>query len=239
MDKRCHTKVINWPGRILASLLASFLSLPLLAAEAPIKPFHQKFLLSSSGFPFSIHADRTLEQDSDGNWTMRISADNWLGEVSEVTRFNWSDCIPQSSYYGYKRAGLGMERHARLDINQATGQAQVTRASSKRAYPVTATTTDKLSQTLALQCMLSRGDMALEVDVADERGLDHIRYRRVGEERLKTPAGRFDTVKLEVVREPGSKRKTLLWFARDHGYALVQMVQKEDGKTHTLVVKKL
>lgn len=224
-------------SRLISSLAALWLSSSALA-EPPISAFKQIFSLSSTGVPFTIKAERKLEQSKDGSWRMLVSADNWLGEVSEATRFNWSDCIPQTSYYGYSREGLGRARKAELYLDQNLGQARAMRTSKQQKhFPITTTTTDKLSQTLALQCMLSRGDMALELDVADERGMDHVQYRHLGEETLKTPAGQFRAVKLEVVRETGSDRQTLLWFAPDYDFALVQMIQREAGKQHTMVLR--
>lgn len=221
-------------------LLASLVLLPGLAlAEAPVAPFKQTFVLSSTGVPFSITAERRLKVDAKGIWHMSVSADNWLGEITESTAFSWQSCVPQSSQYRYKRVGLGKEKYAVVAFDQAAGEAHVRRDDRRKSYPITGTTTDKLSQTLALQCMLSRGDMALELDIADESGLDRIRYRRVGEEVLNTPAGKFSTVKIERVREPGNERETLMWFATDQQYALVQMVQREDDKTHTLVIRNL
>lgn len=221
-------------------LLASLLLLPIpAAAEAPLAPFKQSFVLSSTGVPFSITAERRLTVDAKGIWHMSVSADNWLGEITESTAFSWQNCLPQSSLYRYKRVGMGKKKYAVVAFDQAAGEAHVRRDDRRKSYAITGTTTDKLSQTLALQCMLSRGDMALELDIADESGLDRIQYRRVGEEILSTPAGKFSTVKVERVRDASSDRETLMWFATDQQYALVQMVQREDGKTHTLVIRKL
>jgi len=221
-------------------LAISLMLLPGLAlAEPPVAPFKQTFVLTSTGVPFSITAERRLKADHNGIWHMNVSADNWLGEITESTAFSWQSCVPQSSQYRYKRVGLGKEKYAVVAFDQAAGEAHVRRDDKRKSYPITGTTTDKLSQTLALQCMLSRGDMALELDIADESGLDRIQYRRVGEEVLNTPAGKFSTVKVERVRETGSDRETLMWFATDQQYALVQMVQREDDKTHTLVIRKL
>ncbi len=235
MTSSCRHRVTSI-SRLTSLLIALAISAPLLA-ESPIPAFRQVFNLSSTGVPFSIKAERRLEQHQDGSWRMRVSADNWLGAISEATRFNWAECIPQTQYYGYRREGLGSKRKAELYLDQNAGQARAIRASREKQFPISQHTTDKLSQTLALQCMLSRGDMALELDVADERGMDRVQYRQLGEEWLETPAGKFRTVKLERVREQGSDRQTLLWFAQDHDYALVQMIQREDGKQHTMVLR--
>lgn len=238
MDRDFHQRATSLPGRVLTALLM-LLPLAAFAETPPIAPFSHSFTLTSSGVPFAIKAERSLAKGAKGLWYMHVGADNWLGEISENTAFYWDSCTPQSSFYRYKRVGLGKERLAEMEFDQLEGEARVVRAGKRSRYAITPTTTDKLSQTLALQCMLSRGDMALELDIADERGLDHVVYRRMGNEVLRTPAGTFNTVKVERVREPGSDRKTLLWFAPEHDFALVQMVQHEDDKTHTLVINSL
>lgn len=244
MMKRFLHKATNFLGKTSRARLPLTATLLLLCfgsashAESPIAAFEQQFRLSSSGIPFSIKADRRLAYQGDGHWEMTVSADNWLGEVKETTVFSWDQCTPLSRYYGYKREGLGKERQAQMFFNHQSGQARVVRAAQESHYPINTGTTDKLSHTLALQCLLSQGSTDLSMDIADEKGIDHIEYRRVGEELLDTPAGEFATVKIERLREPGSSRQTSLWFAKEFGYALVQMVQHEDNKRHTMTLKK-
>jgi uncharacterized protein DUF3108 len=234
---RAHRARLSLTGLFVFSLIGTLISTAAYA-EPPIAAFQQQFRLSSSGIPFSIKADRRLEYRGDGIWAMTISADNWLGEVEETTIFSWQQCTPLSNYYGYKRQGMGKERHAQMFFNHQTGHARVLRAAQESHYPINTNTTDKLSHTLALQCLLSQGSDDLSMDIADERGLDRIEYRHVGEEVLNTPAGKFATVKIERIREPGSSRQTSMWFAKNYGYALVQMVQDEDNKQHTMTLKK-
>lgn len=238
MTKRFPNRDISLIGNINLCLVLLFSSATSFA-ESPISAFKQEFSLTSSGIPFSIKAERKLAYHGDGHWQMNISADNWLGKVKETTIFSWQQCLPQSTYYGYKRSGLGKKRHAEMFFNHESGQARILRASKEKHYDIAPDTTDKLSQTLALQCMLSRGDTTLALQIADERGVDDVMYKKVGEETIKTPAGKFATVKLERVREAGSSRQTSLWFARDYAYALVKMVQKEDDKQHTMVLRRV
>lgn len=234
---RTQSARLSLTSLFLLTFVSTFISTPTYA-EPPIAAFQQQFRLSSSGIPFSIKADRRLEYRGDGIWAMTVSADNWLGEVEETTIFSWQQCTPLSNYYGYKREGMGKKRHAEMFFNHQAGQARVIRAAKESRYPINNSTTDKLSHTLALQCLLSKGSNDLSMDIADERGLDHIEYRHAGEETLNTPAGKFKTVKIERIREPGSSRQTSMWFAKNHGYALVQMVQDEDDKQHTMTLKK-
>jgi len=86
--------------------------------------------------------------------------------------------------------------------------------------------------------MLSRGDTELVIDVADEKGREQQHYRRDGEEVLQTPAGPLRAVRL-VRERSDSGRQTWLWFAADHNFALVKLVQEEDNQRHEMLIRSL
>lgn len=222
--------------------MTSFL-LASLAAQAQTASeqsgFRQEFRLSSSGVPISITAERRLRQLGDGIWQMEVEAGALIGRVREITEFRWDQCTPQTTRYTYLREGLGQKRKASLVLDREAGTALAIRANGQqREYPIADSTTDKLSQTLALQCMLSRGDAELVVDVADEKGREQQRYRRDGEEVLQTPAGPLRAVRL-VRERSDSSRQTWLWFAADHNFALVKLVQEEDNQRHEMLIRSL
>lgn len=218
-------------------LLTSLVSQAQPASEQP--GFRQEFRLSSSGVPISITAERRLRQLDDGLWQMEVEAGALIGKVREVTQFRWDQCTPQTTRYTYLREGLGQKRNAVLVLDRESGTALATRANGKtREYAITESTTDKLSQTLALQCMLRRGDTELVVDVADEKGREQQHYRRDGEEVLQTPEGPLRTIRL-VRERSDSSRQTSLWFAADHNFALVKLVQEEDNQRHEMLIRSL
>src|SRR5690606_19429294 len=135
MAKDFLKQAIRFPGKMLA---ISLMLLPGLAlAEPPVAPFKQTFVLTSTGVPFSITAERRLKADHNGIWHMNVSADNWLGEITESTAFSWQSCVPQSSQYRYKRVGLGKEKYAVVAFDQAAGEAHVRRDDKRKSYPIT------------------------------------------------------------------------------------------------------
>jgi hypothetical protein len=227
------------PASILTGTLI-FSLLPLASSAAPEgQPFRQEFRVSSSGVPVSINAERRLRQLDDNTWQMEVEAKNLIGRIREVTRFAWQDCTPLTTHYSYLRQGLGQKREASMVLDRDRGIADVNRNGSKRQYPIDHDTTDKLSQTLALQCMLQRGDTELVLDVADEKGREQQRYLSQGEEWLQTPAGALRAVRLVRDREAEEERQTSLWFAVDHNFALVKLVQEEQNQRHEMVIRSL
>jgi hypothetical protein len=235
MDKSCLPPVI---GSLLLLLLSTSAAR---ASEPGVAPFTLAYSFSGSGIPFSINAERTLRPVGNGQWEMQIRARNMLGEIRETTRFNWAgQCLPQSVYYGNYRRGFGREREAALVLDQRNDLATLTRNGEfSREFEIGARTTDILSQTLALQCLLQRGESGTTtLDVASERRREPMAYRRLGEERVRTAAGRFNAVKLERVRDDDSGRRTLLWFAPELDYTLVKMIQDNGDDEYELELKR-
>jgi hypothetical protein len=235
-------KVFATPGNLtrLFTIAISALIAPVLQAATEPRPFLQEFRLSSSGIPISINAERRLRQLDDNRWQMSVEAKNLLGRVREVTHFSWNECTPQTTHYSYLRQGLGQKKEASLTLDRTRQRANSKSSNgTTRRYPIDDYTTDKLSQTLALQCMLQRGDQVLSIDVADERGRETLQYHIHGEENLATPAGSLRAVKISRIRDEGQGRQTWLWFAPDYDFALVKLVQEEDNQRHEMVIRSL
>jgi hypothetical protein len=55
-------------------------------------------------------------------------------------------------------------------------------------------------------------------------------FKQDGEEKVSTPAGDFKTVKF-IRQRPGSRRRTLIWYAPELGYLPVKVQQQKEGKT--------
>ena len=67
--------------------------------------------------------------------------------------------------------------------------------------------------------------------IADGKGISHHRYQLKGRERIRTPAGEFDTVHVERVREPNEKDSAELWLAAELGYIPVRLLDIEKDGT--------
>ena len=61
------------------------------------------------------------------------------------------------------------------------------------------------------------------IHVTDGRRLKEYRYRIVGRERINCALGELETIHIERVREPDSKRSFEFWVAVEHHYLPVQV----------------
>ena len=98
---------------------------------------------------------------------------------------------------------------------------------------------DKLGYLLALMRDLGRGERHMEYTIADGGKLKRYTLTGIGDERIETALGAFDTV--VVRREQGNaKRETTLWCASALGFLPLKIVHRErDGTVLSLRIESL
>ena len=107
-----------------------------------------------------------------------------------------------------------------------------------RTEPVPADTQDRLSFLLALTYCSQKAE-PISFHVADGRGMSHHTYQPNGRERLATPAGEFDTVKL-IRRNESSGEVAEIWLAANRSYLPVRIVvAQKDGTRYEHVVTRI
>jgi len=80
---------------------------------------------------------------------------------------------------------------------------------------------------------------AVSVTVADGKGISNYVYQPAGRERVKTPAGEFDGLKLVKKNKEGDGRRTEIWLAADKHYLPVRIaiVEKDGTRIEQVAVK--
>jgi hypothetical protein len=96
--------------------------------------------------------------------------------------------------------------------------------------PIPPNAQDRLSFLLAF-AFLPQDGQPVKFSVADGRGVSDYTFDRVGTERVKTPAGEFDAVKIVRRKDgPGDHRSTEIWLAPAQGLIPVRIrVTEKDG----------
>jgi hypothetical protein len=98
-----------------------------------------------------------------------------------------------------------------------------------RVLPMPANAQDRLSVAFTFS-FAPPGTQPVTVHSADGKGVSTYIYKAAGRERLATPAGAFDTLRLEKVRDGPDDKATELWLAADHGYLPVRLlIVEKDG----------
>ncbi|HEX6156008.1 MAG TPA: DUF3108 domain-containing protein [Burkholderiales bacterium] len=105
-----------------------------------------------------------------------------------------------------------------------------------RTEPVPQDTQDRLSFLLALT-FISNNNGPLGFHVADGRGMSRHTYQLSGRERVATPAGEFDAIK---VTRTNDAEVTELWFAVTRGYLPVRILLVEkDGTRYEHLARRI
>jgi hypothetical protein len=97
---------------------------------------------------------------------------------------------------------------------------------------------DRLSFLLAVTMMPGRTKY-MKLSVFDGKGQSRHEYDVGARERVKTPAGEFDAVKITRRTEPGHKDSAHLWVAADFGLPVKLVHVERDGKSCEHVAKRI
>ena len=147
--------------------------------------------------------------------------------VEEHSRWQWHEDRIRPEQYLYRRTGGRSDRNAELTFDWQALQVENRVEGQPWQMDIPPHALDKMVVTLALMLDLAGGARDVEYAIADGGKLKTYRFRVVGEERVETPAGDFDTIKLERLRDD-NKRYTALWCAPELRYLPVKLLQRED-----------
>lgn len=212
-----------------------------LADEAPLAPFRAEYVAFRNGDALG-KTTLALGDNHDGTWTLRSETRGTSGlaklagvHIVEMSRFRWHDGRPEAVEYSYRQdsAIKSRTRHATF----ANGEAQVEEGGETFHYAIVPGLVDRHAVTLAIAMDLKRNAQAFDYKVAVKDHVEDMRYERGGNESLDVPAGKFDTVLMRRIGEPGTDRKRVArsWFSGKLGWLPVEIEQSEKkGDTITL-----
>ncbi|MDR2195774.1 MAG: DUF3108 domain-containing protein [Gallionellaceae bacterium] len=104
----------------------------------------------------------------------------------------------------------------------------------KRTLPLPDGTQDRASAMYQFMFLAMDNATALNFNMVNVNKLDLYSYRVSSGGRVKVPAGTFDTVYVASTPEPGKRKKTEIWLAREHGWLPCKMIiTDEDGSRYT------
>ena len=109
----------------------------------------------------------------------------------------------------------------------------------RHSQPMPSNAQDRLSFLLALSFVPRNGE-AISFTIADGKGLSRHEYRVIGRERLKIPAGEFDTLKVERNTGKDARDTAHVWLAADRGnLPLRLLVVEKDGTRYDQVATRI
>lgn len=222
-------------GLIILPLFVSLLPAVAVAQAPDLAPISATYSASmDKGISINGSATRTLEQQDDGSWLYRFDVDSFIADIEESLVFRWEDGQVRPEKYRYSLKGMMVSNRSRaLNFNWGAKSVSGSYEGDNFTMDMADNPLDPLGFQLQMRQDLKAGKEEMTYAVADDGDFEHDKFAVVGTETRDTKVGKLETVKVEKVREEGSKRETLMWFAPELDYLLVRLVQVEpDGSRY-------
>ena len=158
-----------------------------------------------------------------------------LGSAKRTSRGNINDGILQPLEFADERTGRDTAR-AWFDHKAHTITMQYSGHKGTEEMPPNSQ--DRLSFLLQVTMMPGRAKY-MKLSVFDGKGQSRHEYDVEGRERVHTPAGDFDAVKITRRTEPGQKDSAHLWVAADFGLPVRLVHVERDGRSCEHVAKRI
>jgi hypothetical protein len=219
--------------------LAAGLAPPVSRAADPAssQPFSARYEVLRNGRTLG-EARMALTRGSDDSWRFESETRGTRGlasltgvEIHERSIFRWRGQIPELVEYDYRQT-VAMRRRERSLRVDADDNAIVSRQDDRQwLLRFEDGVSDRNAVVLGLIAAVAAGRADLAFRVADRDDVESQRYRIAGRERVQVPAGEFDAVRIERIREkPG--RDTDTWLAPALSHLPVRIRHREaDGES--------
>lgn len=160
--------------------------------------------------------------------------------IEETSLWKIHDNTVQPQFYRYLRTGGKKEKRLEMKFDWPDMTVQIDDQEHPWQLHLEPNTLDKLVYQISLMRDLAKqkGDH-INYRIADGGKLKTYQIRILGQERIKTPLGEIDAVKLTRHRDKDNDRETTLWCAPSLSYLPVKLEHVEDGTTFTAVLRRL
>jgi hypothetical protein len=167
-----------------------------------------------------------FESRADAQGLARLVASGTLVQTSWLT-VDGDQVRPQR--FRFDDGSARKHEDANLSFDWKSGRVSGDAKGQPVDLAVASGTQDPVSSQLSIMVALLAGREPANEPMVDGGKLRDTEVRRERRERVKTPAGEYDTV-VYTSRRPGGRRVTWMWLAPDLQYLPVRMEQVRDGK---------
>jgi hypothetical protein len=138
-------------------------------------------------------------------------------------------------HYENTKQVLFKTKKSTVDFDWLKNQASTQRNGEALQYALTEPSTlDPLNLEIQIRQDLSKkSTLKGKYSLGDAKGLNPLAFELEGAEKITTPYGEIDTIKVSRVHQ-SSDRKTQFWLAKSLNYLPVKVVQIDDGAIYTI-----
>lgn len=221
-------------------LLIALVALMPISVSAQLQPFAATYSATLDLLiDLPVEARRELSRSPSGLWHFSSEAHSAFAKQSESSTLNYETNSWQPKSYKFRRSVFGRSREISISFDPERQRITTVAKQEPWTQPYEAGVQDKLSYQLQLRQDLILGKEQLSYRIADGGRIKTYRFVRSGQERLTTPAGTFDCIRLQLQRSDG-QQQTLIWMAPALDYLTVRLLRiDESGREHILNLKSL
>ncbi len=227
MFKRLSTSALG----ILTAVLLPISTL--MSSAYAFESFQANYSFNIAGL-LTGTATRTLQQQ-DGTWNYTFTAAiPMMANASEVSHFRLDPATANSDAgriesldHAYSFKCLTNAKNSGFKVNWDNKTVNANNKNGETSYPAQVGMLDMLNLELQVREDIKHKSMRESYLLADDKGVKPISFVNEGSEKITTPGGEFDTIKLRLVQE-SDKRKTYFWLAPKLDYLPVR-VHQDDG----------
>jgi len=223
--------------KILSALIiTAFFSSTLFAS--PIAPFRATYV-SNWNDVLSITAEAVQELTllDDGHYEFSFTVNHSLLQLKETSQLGWQQTQVAPLHYEFHQSALGFKRDNAVTFNWQKKQASSQDNNKSSVINLPDNALDRLSYQLQLRADIKAHKKNLSYQIIDKGKLKTYTFHILGSEKLKTPLGTINTVKVEKEHKANDTRVSTFWLAQDWDYLLVKFRQNENGKQYEINIK--
>lgn len=218
---------------LLGLLAANAVTATAAFAELPVTPFEAHYRVYAKGVPAGegaiiLHntgADRyRMESRVRATGLARLILRD---EISEQVEGRVGEQV-EPLHYRFRRTGGSREEHTEYRFDWTNGHVAAEHNGNRAELALAPRVLDPLSTYLQAMWDLKAERRIEEYQLLDDTRIRAYRVEYQGVETLSTSLGDLRTVRVFRQR-PGSSRAVVFWFASDHDYIPVQVIQYRDG----------
>ena len=223
----------------IALVLSTLLSLPVLSDELlPHKAKYTAYV--KKGISLNGEAIRELKQLKNGQWLYSFDVESFAADIEESTTFSYQNGHITPHSYAYELSPFfAPDRKRKVTFNWPKKTVESSYKKKKWTLEkILSNSQDRLSYQLQMLVDVQSGKKNMVYPIVHKGKIKDSQFRVIREEPLQTALGTLNSILVEKVRAETKKRKTLLWFAKDHAFLLLKMNQVEkDGDEYEINIQ--
>lgn len=200
--------------------------------QAKIIPFTAKYKTEwkLGWFSVDIGAKRELKKIGNNRWKLVFEAETGTAKLKESSEFTFSSTDRlQPLQYAYRASGLFNEDDRTLNFRPDNNSVLDKEKNVTHQNVWQTEIQDNLTYMIQAGLDLASGKTEFSYPVFEKNKSKDFHFKVIGEEQLKTKAGKLNTIKVQQIRKKKG-REVYAWFAKDKNYLLVRLLDKKKGK---------